>query len=65
MKHYFSAVRKHHKFTVHGEELYIEYRPRLKAFDLIYYPNKGACMDKVSTTINSFAGTRILQRWLA
>ena len=41
MKHYFSSIRKHHKFTVHGEEIYIEYRPRLKMFDMIYYPNKG------------------------
>jgi hypothetical protein len=41
MKHHFSKVRNHHKFVVHGEEIYIEHRPRLKAFDLIYYPNKG------------------------
>ena len=41
MKHYYSSVRKHHKFIVHGEEIYIEHRPRLKAFDLIYCPNKG------------------------
>ncbi len=41
MKHYYSSVRKHHKFIVHGEEIYIEYRPRLKMFDMIYYPNKG------------------------
>lgn len=41
MKHHFSVIRNHRKFTVHGEELYIEHRPRLKAFDLIYYPNRG------------------------
>ena len=41
MKHYYSRVRKHHKFIVHGEEIYIEYCPRLKMFDMIYYPNKG------------------------
>ena len=41
MKHYYSSVRKHHKFIIHGEEIYIEYRPRLKMFDMIYYPNKG------------------------
>lgn len=41
MKHYYSKVRKHHEFIIHGEEIYIEYRPRLKVFDMIYYPNKG------------------------
>ncbi len=41
MKHYYSSIRRHHKFIVHGEEIYIEHRPRLKMFDMIYYPNKG------------------------
>ena len=46
MKHYYSSVRKHHKFIIHGEEIYIEYRPRLKMFDMIYYPNKGRMYGK-------------------
>ena len=41
MKYRFSATRKASFIVVFGYEILIEYRVRLKTFDLVFYPNKG------------------------
>jgi len=41
MKYYYSPRTSRSKIRVFGYELFIEYRPRLKTFDLIFYPKLG------------------------
>lgn len=41
MKYRFSKMRNSSFIVIFGFEIAIEYRTRLKTFDLIYYPNKG------------------------
>ena len=39
MLYYYSPRTSRSKIKAFGYELFIEYRPRLKTFDLIFYPN--------------------------
>lgn len=41
MRYRFSNRRTASIITIFGKDILIEYRTRLKTFDLIYYPNKG------------------------
>lgn len=41
MKYRFSSIKKSSFIVVFGYEIVIEYRVRLKTFDLVFYPNKG------------------------
>mgnify|MGYP003427008479 FL=1 len=41
MKHLFNNRLKRHIFILHGVSISIEYRSRLKVWDLIFYPNIG------------------------
>jgi len=41
MKHLYSKAKDAHGFNLNGEFIAIEFRPKLKMFDLVYYPDIG------------------------
>lgn len=47
MKYIYSTTRKSHIIHVFGYQILIEYRVRLKKFDLIFYPNHGRMFGQV------------------